>query len=345
MTPNARFNEFITDITPSATTNSRSSSAHNSVRDALNSDDTYKGDVIRTFLGGSYKRKTAVRPVTKNGDKERPDVDIYVVVKGSTSYFSSDHKTPSDLIEALFSALNRNRTALGITKITRNRCSIAISTEKADMDVSPLLEHDEDGYYRIGNRETGEWYLTEPEEHTSWSAGVNAAAGMRFNPMVKMTKWSRREFPTKHKHPKSIALEAMVAEHMNRTETHYGQLLHDTFDSIVKSYSFNRSLGMCPTIDDPAIEGGDLLAGVSGEAFAAFYDEIKIFRDEAAKALATDDQEKATKHWRKILGSRFPSPKSSKASVSTTLKSAAVMSPLAFPAKASTPSNKPADFA
>jgi len=218
MTPNARFTEFITDVTPSATTNTRSASAHNSVRDALTADDTYKGDVIRTFLGGSYKRKTAVRPVTKNGDKERPDVDIYVVVKGSTSFFSSDHTTPDALIEALFSALNRNRTALGITKIKRNRCSIAISTEKADMDVSPLLERDDDGYYRIGNRETGEWYLTEPEEHTNWSAGVNADAGMRFNPMVKMNKWSRREFPTKHKHPKSIALEALVAKHMSRTD-------------------------------------------------------------------------------------------------------------------------------
>lgn len=345
MTPNARFTEFITDITPSVTTNGRSASAHKSVRNALMADDNYKGDVIRTFLGGSYKRKTAVRPVTKNGDQERPDVDIYVVVKGSTSFFSSDRKTPEELIEALFSALNRNRKALGITKISRNRCSIAISTEKADMDVSPLLERNDDGYYRIGNRETGEWYLTEPEEHTNWSVGINSDAGMRFNPMVKMNKWSRREFPTKHKHPKSIALEALVAKHMSQTETHYGQLLHDTFDDIVTSYAFSRTLGLCPSLDDPAIEDGNLLAGVSGEAFAAFYDKVKCFRDEAAKALATDDQEKANKHWRRILGSRFPAPKSAKTSASTTLKAATVMSPLAFPAKASTPPNKPADFA
>ena len=345
MTPNARFTEFITDITPSATTNARSASAHNSVRDALTADDTYKEDVIRTFLGGSYKRKTAVRPVTKNGDKERPDVDIYVVVKGSTSLFSSDHKTPVDLTETLFSALNRNRKALGITKISRNRCSIAISTEKADMDVSPLLERNDDGYYWIGNRETGEWYLTEPEKHTSWSAEVNSDAGMRFKPMVKMNKWSRREFPTNHKHPKSFALEALVAKHMSRTETHYGQLLHDTFDDIVNSYTLIWSFGMCPSLDDPAIDGGNLLAGVSGEAFVAFYDKVKYFRDEAAKALAEDDQEKATKHWRRILGSRFPAPKSAKTSAATTIKAAAVMSPLAFPAKASTPPNKPADFA
>ena len=340
MTPNARFNEFITDITPSPTTNTRSALAHNAVRDALTSDEIYKDDVVRTFLGGSYKRKTAIRPVTNSGDTERPDVDIYVVVNGMA--WSS---SPEDLISALYSALNRNRGALGITKIKRNRCSIAISTAKADMDVSPLLERESDGYYRIGNRNTGEWYRTEPEAHTTWSAGVNSDAAMRFNPMVKILKWSRREFPTKNKHPKSIALEALVAKHMSRTETHYGQLLHDTFEGIIDAYSLNSLLGTCPSVDDPAIDDGNLLAGVSGEAFSAFYDKINYFRDEAAKALVADDQDTATKHWRRILGGRFPSPKPSKTLASTSLKAAAVMSPLAFPAKASTPPNKPADFA
>ena len=165
--------------------------------DALTYDSYYKHEVIRTFLGGSYKRKTAIRPVTKGGDTERPDVDIYVVVQGSTWT-----KSPEELIEDLYAALNRNRTSLGITKISRNRCSIAVSSGKADMDVSPLLERNTDGYYRIGNRHTGEWYATEPEVHTTWSASVNTESGGRFNPMVKMVKWTRREFPTKSKHPK-----------------------------------------------------------------------------------------------------------------------------------------------
>ncbi|MFC3193220.1 nucleotidyltransferase [Marinicella sediminis] len=345
MTPNARFLEFIKDITPSATTNSRSVSAHTSVRDAITSDDDFKNEVKRTFLGGSYKRKTAIRPVKKGDDTERPDIDIYVVVNGSTSPASSDYKTPDDLIEELYSALNRNRKTLGITKITRNRCSIAISTNKADMDVSPILERNDEGYYRIGNRNTGEWYLTDPEEHTNWSAKVNADANMRFNPMVKMVKWNRREFPTKNKHPKSIALEALIAKHIDRNESHYGQILHDTFNEIVDHYSTYRDLDLCPTLDDPAIENGDLLNGVTGEVFSAFYDKIEYFRDEASKALAAEDQDIATKHWRRILGDRFPSTKASKSDSSIGMQEAATMSPLTFPSAPSTPPNKPADFA
>lgn len=336
MTPNARFNELITDITPSPTTDSRSASAHIAIRDALQADDQYKGLVIRTFLGGSYKRKTAIRPVTKNGDTQRPDVDIYVVVQGSIWT-----KSPADLIDGLFSVLERNRSELNITRLKRNRCSIAISTNRADMDISPLLDRNSSGFYLIGNRNTDEWYETDPEAHTIWSAQVNKNASNRFNPMVKLMKWNRREFPTKNKHPKSIALEALVAEHMSTTETHYGQLIHDTFDSIIDTYSFNRLLGSCPNIGDPAIQNGNLLGGVSGDAFCAFYDKIKEFRDEAKKAIDAKNQEIATKHWRRIFGQRFPTPKST----SSSLKAATIISPLTFPATASTPPNKPADFA
>ena len=329
MTRNVRFTDFIKDITPSPTTNARSASAHNGVRDALTSDYEYKHEILRTFLGGSYKRKTAIRPVTKGGDTERPDVDIYVVVRGATWT-----KSPHELIEALYAALNRNRRVLGITKISRNRCSISLSTGNADIDVSPILDRNINGYYSIGNRHTNEWYETEPEVHTTWSSQVNIDAHGRFNPTVKMVKWTRREFPTKSKHPKSIALEALVAKHMSRIESHYGKLVHDTFSAIVDEYTINRLLGTCPTVDDPAIPGGDLLNGVSGEVFAAFYDKTKYFRDEAAKALSTDDQEKATMHWRRIFGSRFPSPKQTSRPTSSTLKAAIPMSPRTFPPQA-----------
>ncbi len=107
MTPNARFTEFIADINPSPTTNARSKSAHNSIRDALSADETYKDNLIRDFLGGSYKRQTAIRPVTKDGDTGRPDVDIYVVVEGDAGT-----TMPEEVINDLFNVLHRNRERL-----------------------------------------------------------------------------------------------------------------------------------------------------------------------------------------------------------------------------------------
>lgn len=338
MTSNARFTELLNDIEPSPTTKSNSVSAHSSIKKALNADSEFSSTVERIFIGGSYKRDTAIRPRTKNGSTDRPDVDLYVVV----DQFPYDVH-PADLTDALFNALNRARDELGITKLERNRVSISVSMNKADLDVSILLERQSDSLYRIGNRKTGEWYETDPEEHTSWSSKQNKRLGGRFKPMVKLIKWVRRENRTQHKHPKSFGLEGFLVENMDGNETHYGQLFHDFCASFVEAYQLHRDMTLCPELADPAIDGGNLLAGVSGEAFAAYFDKIKKHRDDAAKALATDDDEKATKYWRRIFGARFPATK--KASVSSTLRPATAMSPLTFGNTQAKPSSRPAKFA
>ena len=338
MTPNARFTEFIADINPSPTTTARSSAAHDSVRSALWADRKYSDDLIRDFLGGSYRRQTAIRPMTKDGDTERPDVDIYVVVRGEPWT-----TTPVTLIDDLYAALDRNRSALHIVRLAQNRCSVSIATNSADMDVSPLLERQPDGYYRIGNRHKNEWYATDPEAHINWSSEVNSTYAGRLKPTVKMIKWARRENPTQNKHPKSFPLEVIVADHMCAAEDHYGKIVHGMFDSFANAYSLYRTQGTCPRIDDPAIPNGDLLAGVSGDAFCSYFDEIAKHRDDASKALLADDQDEATMYWRRIFGKRFPGPKSS--SSAHAAEDAISMSPLMFPSSQAQPPNRPAKFA
>jgi len=338
MTPNARFTELIKDINPSPTTIGNSKAAHEAVRKALRADETYRDILVHDFLGGSYSRDTAIRPRTKNGKVDRPDIDIYAVISGGT-WFNS----PKNRIDDLYAALDRARRSgdLAITNMTRNRCSISLSLPQADIDVSPLLERQDDGYYRIGNKDTGDWYRTDPERHTEWSTHQNDRFGGRFKSIVKLQKWARRENPTLHRHPKSFSQEAIMAVHAPDHLTHYGEIMHAAFTSFVDHHSFSRVVGICPSIQDPAIPDGNLLAGVSGEAFCAFYDKMKAHRDHADAALSTDDQDKGTSHWRQIFGPRFPTPVSG----ATNVKSAVRMSPLAFPDAAAAPGRKPAKFA
>ncbi|WP_151194774.1 nucleotidyltransferase [Methylophaga frappieri] len=337
MTPNARFSEFIKDITPSNTTVSNCQSAHKDVRTALLNDDELKNKIKRIILGGSYKRSTAIRPRVKNGSTERPDVDLYVVVDGSPLF--SD---PSDLMDEIYAALNRARKDLGITSLKRNRCSIALSMNKADLDVSPLLERQHDALYRIGNRITGEWYKTDPEEHTNWSAQQNKRCSGRFNSLTRMVKWARRHNKTVSRHPKSFALEAFIAPNISEIETHYGQLFHDWCQNFLDLYEDDRLFSICPVLEDPAVPGGDILSGVTDEEFCAYYDKVKTHRDNSAKALKEDDEEKACEYWRKIFGERFPKPKQS---TNSTKSSAITMSPLSFTGTEAAPTERPAKFA
>ena len=235
------------------------------MRETLKKDELYGPQINTTFLGGSYRRNTAIRPVTKEGNTERPDVDIYIVVKDSQETI-----TPKELILTLYKALLRNQDEMNIRKINLNRCSIAISTNQADMDVSPLLDRDFSGLFHIANRETDEWYPTDPQEHVEWSARANQRTDGRFNSLVKLCKWTRREFPTCDKHPKSIAIEALVEKHMDTKEKHFGLLTYRFYDSIVTTYKSDRKSGTCPQLEDPAMWGGNLLSGVSSHALQIF---------------------------------------------------------------------------
>ena len=337
MTPNERFLEFLEDIEPSTTTKANSVSAHRRVRETLLADAQFGPHAQRVFLGGSYKRHTAIRPRQKNGVLDRPDIDIYVVVD-ATPYTT----TPSDEIERLYAALDRARTTLGITRLKRNRVALSVSMNSADLDVCVLIPRQSDNLYRIGNRETGEWYLTDPEAHTEWSTGQNTRFSGRFKPMTKLVKWARRENPTRYRHPKSFAIEGFLKANLDETETHYGRLFHAFCAAFVETYYSHRLLATCPPLDDPAVPGGNLLSNVDGADFSAYFDKIKSHRDDASRALTAEDQDEATKYWRRIFGPRFPASASLAAS---TLKPAATVSPLAFKSRPAAPTERPAKFA
>ena len=337
MTPNSRFLEFLHDIEPSNTTKSNSVGAHSDVRDALWSDRQFGPRAKRIILGGSYKRGTAIRPRRKNGSLDRPDIDLYVVVD-----VPPYGTTPSDEVDALYAALGRARQKLGITELKRNRVALSVSINKADLDVSVLIERQLDGLYRIGNRETGEWYLTDPEAHTSWSSQQNSRFSGRFKPMTKLVKWARRENPSRYKRPKSFAMEGLLAANLVEAEMHYGKLFHAYCEAFVEAYRGNRLSGICPWLNDPAVPEGNLLTGVGGADFCAYYDKIEQHRVDAALALSEENQAAATLYWRRIFGPRFPSPKSNSTSM---LKLATTMSPLAFTTTQAAPSPRPAKFA
>ena len=110
--PQARFTEFLSDIEPSPTTKSNASSAHTELRDFLKDDEDFKEYHTNTFLSGSYKRNTAIRPRSKDGETERPDIDIIV----ETTHTLDD--SPKEVVDLLYKTLKKEysdirRSSLG----------------------------------------------------------------------------------------------------------------------------------------------------------------------------------------------------------------------------------------
>ena len=297
--PQVRFDEFLGDIEPSSTTKGNASSVHTELRDFLKTDEEFKDYHENTFLSGSYRRQTAIRPRVKNGQTERPDVDIIVV----TNHSSDDD--PKDVIDLLYKTLKNE-----YPNIRRQNRSVGIESNKADMDVVPVIPCGD--MYLIPDRNQEEWILTNPPGHTSWTEDINSSADGNFKPLVKLFKWWRRQHPTIAKKPKGFVLECIIAECMDYEETYYGELFVKTLEGIVGKYEICVALNMVPYIRDPGGTGNNVTDGITPEAFAGFYNKVKAHAELGRKALNETDVEKATKLWKKIFGDRFPKTESSK---------------------------------
>ena len=296
MATQQQFLDFLSDIEPSKITKKRASDAHKALRNFLSNHETFKEYHINTFLSGSYKRDTAIRPQVNNGDEERPDVDIIVV----TNHTLDD--APSDVLNCLYKTLEEKYDS--IRKQTR---SIGIETSMADMDVVLIISpNGMDGTLYIPDRKLKKWLETNPPRHTSWTTERNQDSSGRFKPLVKLVKWWRRENRTISKKPKGFIIECIVAECMNYHETHYEDLFTEVLEGIVDRYQYYIETEQVPHIDDPGVPGNNVLSNVTLAAFEGFYNKAKVHAELARSAQQEEDAHKELSIWREIFGERFP---------------------------------------
>lgn len=335
MTTQQQFLDMLSEIEPSPSTVTACSSAHNTLRDALAEHEEF-GDVhVTTFLSGSYKRDTAVRPTTVGGVTQRPDVDIIAV----TDHTSDDE--PKTVLDAVHQAL----VDAGYENLTVNRRSINVRMVTVDMDVVPVIEHGD--AYLIPDIHLEEWIPTNPPAHTQWTIDVNARAGGRFKKLVKLFKWWRRlHMPADLKRPKGFILECLVAQHMSYTESNLETLFVTLLETVRDSYGWYADNDLVPFLDDPGVTGNNVFSAVKADEFKTFYDKLSEQATLARKAKNETDSDEALKLWRQVLGSRFPGSASnrSESALATSLLRPTVGVGLTFPAVPVYP-NKPGGFA
>ena len=335
MTTQQQFLDMLSEIEPSPSTVAACSSAHTTLRDALAAHEEFGEVHVRTFLSGSYKRDTAIRPTKVGGVTQRADVDIIAV---------TDH-TSDDSPQVVLDAVHKALVDAGYKTLTINRRSINVKLVTVDMDVVPIIE-DGDAYL-IPDIHLEEWLPTNPPGHTQWTVDVNAKAGGRFKKLVKLFKWWRRlHMPADLKRPKGFILECLVAEHMNYSETNLETLFVTLLETIRDAYALTVLLGQVPFIEDPAVAGNNVFSAVKVDEFKTFYDTVSAHAALARKAKNETDDTEALKLWRQVLGSCFPASSSqrSQSSLATSLLRPAIGTGLTFPATAAYP-NKPGGFA
>lgn len=118
------FKDFLSNIRLSDNQVSDLKTGHTTLRKRLETDETLSKIIVSTFLQGSYRRSTAVKP--KNGNKS--DVDVIVVTK-----LDSEEYTPEEALDLFVPFLDKYYKG----KYRIQGRSIGISLSYVDLDIVP----------------------------------------------------------------------------------------------------------------------------------------------------------------------------------------------------------------
>lgn len=322
------FTDFDGRITPAETQRSAAQSGHTTLRSRLEGDPTLKDVVDVTFLQGSYRRSTAIRPKADGN----LDVDVIVVTT-----IDSNTTSPTQAIEQFIPFVERYYPG----KYQRQGRSIGISLSNVDLDLVVTAKPDaatasvlrksaalgsegldnagwttevikvlgsEDwrsGSLLIPDRDAGQWHKTHPLAQIERTAQKNSQCGGHFLRVVRAAKW-RNRWARADRAPKSFPLERIVGEYCPNGITSVGAGLVGYYEAALTALRPYAERGAVPFLPDYGAEDHNVLARCTPGDIADFVDDLANAAPIARAAYAETDRVKSAKLWRDLLGDEFP---------------------------------------
>jgi hypothetical protein len=263
----------------------------------------------RTFLSGSYARKTRLDPLN--------DIDIVVVVASTAPW---DHD-PETAMRAAGEAVRPDFPGCGVrygahaAKVMPQDPPI----EGVHLDIVVAVETGSGTCLEISEREPAPgWKKSDPEAHQEALSKANDDWKKRLVPLIKQIKhWNRNA--------EGDALQSFLIEALAlRIFTGSGDL---TAAEMVHRFFDEAQTAILTPTDNPAVPDGHVDGGMTTNERVAHYTRIgkaSQTADEAIEA-ATTDESAAQEIWYGLFGDPFPKPDKDerKATVASALRSGA----------------------
>lgn len=330
------FEDFLCEVRMTSNQRKEAKKGHETLRGRLTNDEDLKGCIVSTFIQGSYRRATAVRP--KGG--KRSDVDVIVVTN-----LDPDDNTPREVLERF---KNRLETYYpGKCKLQGR--SVGIELSHVDLDVvvtsapseaakqaaqSDLIRNDsfldEDLNWsglatileasagegkgwsseplQIPDRETQEWQRTDPLAQIAVAAEKNQACNGHFVNVVKALKWWRVGHEELPKYPKGYPFERLITECCPDGISSIAEGVTLTLESFVSQYGYYVEISRVPELPDYGVPEHDVLKRVEFEDFEKLFRAVEEAAAKARAALDEQDKNKSVCLWRDLFGGKFPEP-------------------------------------
>lgn len=274
---------FLSAIEPTEVERSKASDQQQSVRSQLEERLT----LVATYLSGSYRRHTLIRPLD--------DIDLLVVLDHVAHEITLDAagaKKALDLVEAALDDAYPNTE-----KVRWDRCiQIKFAGTGIGFDAVPVVQFTEDEFW-LPDEGRGIWVRTNPREVQRLVSEANQACGGWLVPLIKLTKaWKDAcEVPLRGFH-----IEAMVYHALKEAPANEREGLAFLFESLATAV-----WGTCPDIWP---QGGNADATLSFEDRTKAAGRLATAAAEAKRALAAEAEDRtnvAHAIWYSLLGDRY----------------------------------------
>ncbi|HHV78450.1 MAG TPA: nucleotidyltransferase [Firmicutes bacterium] len=337
------FADFLKGIRPTSSQIQDYQTGHRTLRQRLMHDDDLRPIIVCTFIQGSYRRATAIRPIA---DK-RPDVDVVVVTR-----LDKDKYTPIQAMNKFKPFLDKYYSG----KYRFQGRSIGITLSYVDLDLvitSAPSEVDEEGLSSKSvtsydtPEDTSDWRLVRswvPVGEKSGSLYVSLLEAPKKEAEWKLSPLCIPDRETKtweRTHP--LAQIQWTWAKNNKCNGHYVNVVKalkwwkqvmEPDPEKPKGYPLEHLVGICcpdgigsvaegvtltleaiasqyptkPILPDHGVPEHDVMARVSDEDYEAFHEKVSGAAKIARRALDSDDFRESVLAWQELFGKKFPGP-------------------------------------
>ena len=340
------FSDFMKDISPSSEERKLYQEAHRELREKLLDDDDLNETIVTTFLQGSYRRSTILRPEPG----EHADVDVVVATK-----MSKEDTTPEQALRAFVPFLEKHyqgrfelqgrssgitlddvdldlvvtsapsESQVGILKSSVvsgydtledwvGQSWITLGRQYGEFSEVWLAKAQEEGWklepLDIPDREARIWKPTHPLEQIRWTHEKNGLTNGHYIHVVKAIKEWKRVTKSLPRYPKGYPLEHLIGVCCPDGITYTAEGVTRTFETIKTKFAAHAAAKVTPELPDHGVPGHDVMQRITGEEFASFHSRVCEAALIARDALDSESLEDSAKLWRQLFGDTFPEPPS-----------------------------------
>ncbi|MDN4617659.1 nucleotidyltransferase [Paenibacillus sp. PsM32] len=335
------FSRFIKEIRLTENQTNDLIKGHTTLRKRLKEDEKLSGIIVSTFLQGSYRRATAVRP---KGDS-RSDVDVIVVTRLSMDKYNN----PEDAIKEFEPFMEKHYA--GKYKIQGRSIGITLSYVDLDVVITAAPSESEENILE-SNSVTNMYTLEDVETWTlknSWEvlnetieeSFVSKTYSNENEPEWKTVPlWIPDRDAKEWKKTDPLAQIKWTQEKNKSCDRHYVNVVKalkwwrriNNIPKYPKGYPLEHLIGLCcpdeiesigqgvtevlegivnnyptkPFMADHGVPEHDVMGRVNDEEYDEFYKLIKIAAKTARKATNATTVKESAEEWNKLFGSKFP---------------------------------------